>query len=104
MDVCSASLTPLLQAGKSYRSSRTQPAPEFVPSPYAGRNEIFLNAAAGRGQEADGGSTRGAGRSETYPLRISSVRTQDDSQQALATVRYIQPLKSSRGTGCKIRN
>jgi hypothetical protein len=86
MDVCSASLTPLLQAGKSYRSSRTQPAPEFVPSPYAGRNEIFLNAAAGRGQEADGGSTRGAGRSETYTLWISSIRDKDHPWQAFPSV------------------
>ena len=80
-----------------------QPAPEFVPSPYAGRNEISLNAAAGRRQKADGGSTRGAGRSETYTLRIGSIRDQDHSWQAFPAVRNIESIESARTTSCKSR-
>ena len=72
-----------------------------MPSPYAGRNEIFLNAAAGRGQEADGGSTRGAGRSATYTLRIGSIRDQDHPWQAFPTVRNIESIESARTTACK---
>lgn len=75
-----------------------------MPSPYAGRNEISLDTAAGRRQEADGGSARSAGRSETFPSRISAVRDHDGFRQTFATLRDIQPLKSSRGTAQEARH
>lgn len=56
-----------------------------MPSPYAGRNQISLDAAAGKGTEADGGSTRETERGAGYTLRVGSIGNCDHSKQACPT-------------------
>ena len=75
----------------------------FVPSLYAGRNQIPYSTAPGE-SETDGGSARSAGRSETFTPRIGAARNQNHPQQAFSAVRDIQPFESSRtssGKNCR---
>src|ERR1051326_3867514 len=62
-----------------------KPAPEFVPSPYAGRNQISLDAAAGKRTEADGGSARETEWGARYFLRFGSVGNDNYSEQTFPT-------------------
>ena len=55
-----------------------------MPSPYAGRNQISLDA-AGKGTEADGGSARETQWGARYFLRFGSVGNDDHSEQTFPT-------------------
>ena len=56
-----------------------------MPSPYAGRNQIPLDAAAGKGTEADGGSARETEWGASYSLRFGSIGNCDHSKQTFPT-------------------
>jgi hypothetical protein len=70
----------------------------LVQSLYAGRNQIPLVTAAGRGTEADGGSARNSGWSEIHTLRIGSIRDKNNSNQAVSSIR-----DSNTDDSCKTR-
>ena len=56
-----------------------------MPSPYAGRNQISLDAAAGKRTEADGGSARETEWGARYFLRFCSVGNDNYSEQTFPT-------------------
>jgi hypothetical protein len=65
----------------------------FVPSLYAGRNQIPYSTAPGE-SETDGGSARNAGRSEIHTFRFGSIGNENDSYQAFSTLRDIDSYQS----------
>jgi hypothetical protein len=69
----------------------------FAPfASYAGRNQIPLVTAAGRGTETDGGQARNPGRSESYTLRFGSVRNNHDSRQTFSAIRDFNSSEGRR--------
>ena len=64
----------------------------------AGSGQSSVNTAAGRGQEADGGSALSTGRSETYTIRIGSAGHENHSHKAFPACRNFQRSESCRSS------
>jgi len=78
-----------------------------VPSPYAGRNQISLDA-AGKGTEADGGSARETEWGARYFLRFGSVRNDSHSKQTFPASGNFKSYYAAKGrracSSCKTRS